>query len=170
MNIIFPIQIISSSEEKLKARHTNASESQFRRSNTLSGETILSQSEIYKYVFLPLLELCSPNEAVKETESFNKNFNKTFNKKSNETVKSTFDLNYFCTVIIQFMREVYEAELTPLINIQHLILKLIFETKNNNLLHSLLQFHVIHDSSELAGILIEFDNCELNQKNYKSNN
>lgn len=123
---------------------------------------------------MPLLELCSPNGTVNEKEAGNTNFNGmfngTFNKTSKGTVNGTFDMNYLCTVIMQFMREVYEAELTPLINIQHLILKLIFETKNNNLLHSLLQFHVIHDSSELAGILIEFDNCELNQKNYKSKN
>ncbi len=145
-------------------------EPQFRRTNTSSGETILSQSEIYKYVFLPLLELCYPNDTFNGTNcgTISGSIHGTLQKNSYNQKDELFNSNYLCTVIIEFMREVYEAELTPLINIQHLALKLIFETKNNNLLHSMLQFHAIHDSSELAMILIEFDNLELNQKNYKS--
>ena len=54
-------------------------------------------------------------------------------------------------------------------NIQHLLIKLILQTKKFNLFHSLLQFHVFNDSNELAHILIDFDNSSFSQKYYKSN-
>ena len=53
-------------------------------------------------------------------------------------------------------------------NIQHLLIKLILQSKKFNLFHSLLQFHAFNDSNELAHILIDFDNNSLIQKDYKS--
>ena len=56
----------------------------------------------------------------------------------------------------------------PLMNIQHLLIKMILQSKKFTLFHSLLQFHVFNDSNELAHILIDFDNNSLLQKDYKS--
>jgi len=61
-----------------------------------------------------------------------------------------------------------ECELQPLMNIQHLMIKMVLQAKKFNLFHSLLQFHVFNDSNELAHILIDFDNNSLLQKDYKS--
>lgn len=67
---------------------------------------------------------------------------------------------YVVSTILEFLRTLLENQIPQQPSQQHLLVKFILVTKDTQMLHSLLQYHVLADSLELSRVLVSLGSSE----------